>query len=116
MADALEAHAAEIIPENEADVARARDSGASAAVIDRLSLDEDRIRAMADAVRQIADLPDPIGDVREERTAPNGLRIRTTRVPLGVIGGVSAGRAIGAVGGAELAVRPGNAGVRVGPG
>jgi glutamate-5-semialdehyde dehydrogenase len=109
MADALEARAAEIIPENEADLAAARKSGAAGAVLDRLALDEDRIRAMAAALRQIADLPDPVGDVLEERTAPSGIRIRKIRVPLGVIGVIYEGRPNVTVDAAALAVRAGNA-------
>ncbi|HEX9822915.1 MAG TPA: glutamate-5-semialdehyde dehydrogenase [Actinomycetota bacterium] len=109
MAAALEAHAAEIIPENERDLARAREGGATEAVLDRLALDEERIRAMAEAVRDIAELPDPVGDVLEERTAPNGLRIRKVRVPLGVIGVIYEGRPNVTVDAAALAVRSGNA-------
>lgn len=109
MADALEARTGEIIEANGEDVERARADGASAAVIDRLALDPERISAMADAVRQVAELPDPVGDVLEEHTRPDGLRIRKVRVPLGVIGVIYEGRPNVTVDAAALAVRSGNA-------
>lgn len=109
MADALEARAGEIVEANREDVERARADGAGAAVIDRLALDPERISAIADAVRQVAELPDPVGDVLEEHTRPDGLRIRKVRVPLGVIGVIYEGRPNVTVDAAALAVRSGNA-------
>ena len=109
MADALEQRAGEIVEANREDVERARAGDATGAVIDRLSLDPERISAIADAVRQIAKLPDPVGDVLEEQTRPDGLRIRKVRVPLGVIGVIYEGRPNVTVDAAALAIRSGNA-------
>jgi glutamate-5-semialdehyde dehydrogenase len=109
MADALEARTPEIVEANRADVERARGTDATDAVIDRLSLDPERIKAIADAVRQVAELPDPIGDVLEEQTRPDGLKIRKVRVPLGVIGVIYEGRPNVTVDAAVLAVCSGNA-------
>ena len=74
------------------DVERARESGISEYMIDRLSLDEAAIEAIAEAVRQVADLPDPVGEVIRGNTLPNGLELRQLRVPLGVIGIIYEGR------------------------
>ena len=84
MADSLEAHAGDILAANAEDVARAE--GVIAPVmIDRLLLTPERIKAMADGVRAVAALPDPVGEVVEERTLENGLALRRVRVPMGVI-------------------------------
>ena len=109
MADALEARAAEIVEANKKDVERARSEGANDAVIDRLSLDPERISVIADGVRQVAELPDPIGDVLDEQTRADGLRIKKVRVPLGVIGVIYEGRPNVTVDAAALAVSSGNA-------
>ncbi len=109
MAAALESRADEILEANRVDVERASTDGADAAVIDRLSLDSERIAEIADAVRQIADLPDPVGDVLDDQTRPDGLRIRKVRVPLGVIGMIYEGRPNVTVDASALAVRSGNA-------
>ncbi len=92
MADALVAASAEILTANAADVETARAAGTSEDVIDRLSLDEDRIRAFADGLRDIATLPDPVGEVVRGSTLPNGLRLQQIRVPMGVIGMIYEGR------------------------
>lgn len=76
---------ASIIRANARDIRAARHSGLPAAMIDRLLLNEPRIRAMADGVLDIAKLPDPVGQVMDVRTRPNGLRIEKIRVPLGVV-------------------------------
>ena len=85
-ADALEENADIIIAENKKDVEKAESGGTSAAMIDRLRLDEKRIKDMALSVRQIADLDDPTGQILEEFERPNGLKIQKVRVPMGVIG------------------------------
>lgn len=85
-ADLLEERTAEILAANQTDVARAQDEGTSGTVIDRLRLDEGRVMAMADGIRQVAGLPDPVGAVLREWTRPNGITIRQVRVPLGVVG------------------------------
>jgi glutamate-5-semialdehyde dehydrogenase len=109
MAAALEERSPQILEANREDVGRASDEAARSAVIDRLSLTEDRIADMAEGVRQVAALPDPIGIVIEERTLSNGLRVRKVRVPLGVIGVIYEGRPNVTVDAGALAVRAGNA-------
>ncbi|MFF4194841.1 glutamate-5-semialdehyde dehydrogenase [Nonomuraea sp. NPDC001831] len=109
IADALVAHAAEIVEANAEDVERARAQGTSEAMIDRLRLDESRIEAIAEAVRQVADLPDPVGEVVRGSTLPNGLELRQLRVPLGVIGIIYEGRPNVTVDAAALCLKSGNA-------
>lgn len=76
----------EILSANLVDVQRGEKNGMHPGLLDRLRLTEDRIRAMAEGLVQIVELPDPIGEVMEETVRPNGLRIRKCRVPMGVIG------------------------------
>ena len=85
MADALEENAEEILSANALDVERAK-GVLSEVMIDRLRLDKKRISGMAKGIREVADLPDPIGAVLEKNTLPNGLEVTKMRVPLGVIG------------------------------
>ncbi|MCW2799146.1 MAG: glutamate-5-semialdehyde dehydrogenase [Aeromicrobium sp.] len=92
MADALEAGSAEILSANTIDVDAARAGGTSEDIIDRLSLDAQRVRAMADGLRDIAALPDPVGEVVRGSTLPNGLQLQQIRVPMGVIGMIYEGR------------------------
>ena len=84
-ADCLAASALEILEANAVDVRRAKKSGTPDAVIDRLRLDPARVEAMALGLRQVIDLPDPVGEVVERWTRPNGLEIEKIRVPLGVV-------------------------------
>src|SRR5215207_9594932 len=84
-ADLLEARSGEILEANAADVAAARDRGESSTVVDRLSLTSAKISAMAGGLRQVAGLPDPVGEVVRGWVRPNGLRISQVRVPLGVV-------------------------------
>ena len=84
-ADLLVERSAELLRANAVDVARATDQGVSATVIDRLRLTEAKIEAMATGLRQVAALADPVGEVLDGWTRPNGLRIRRERVPLGVV-------------------------------
>src|SRR3954451_12080723 len=86
MADALVDHTGDVLAANRDDVTRGRESGLSEALVDRLSLDEKRVRAMADGLRQVAGLPDPVGEVLRGSTLPNGLQLKQIRVPLGVVG------------------------------
>jgi glutamate-5-semialdehyde dehydrogenase len=109
LADALIAHAAELVAANAEDVERAKAQGTSEAMIDRLRLDEARIAAIAEAVRQVADLPDPVGEVVRGSTLPNGLELRQIRVPLGVIGIIYEGRPNVTVDAAALCLKSGNA-------
>jgi glutamate-5-semialdehyde dehydrogenase len=84
-ADGLEAAVAPILEANATDVARAQRGGTSATVIDRLRLSPGRIESMAAGLRQVAGLPDPIGEILDGWRRPNGLRIQRVRVPLGVV-------------------------------
>jgi glutamate-5-semialdehyde dehydrogenase len=84
-ADCIRADADAILAANQFDLAAAPGYGLSAAAIDRLTLDVKRIEAIAAAVEAVASLPDPVGEVLEESTQPNGLHVRKIRVPLGVV-------------------------------
>ncbi len=86
MADALEKHTAAILDANEQDVKAAKEAGRAEAMLDRLRLTQERIIAMANGLRQVAALPDPIGSEDCVIKRPNGLAIGKRRVPLGVIG------------------------------
>jgi glutamate-5-semialdehyde dehydrogenase len=109
IADALVAHTAEIVEANAKDVEQARAQGTAEAMVDRLRLDEARIAAIAEAVRQVADLPDPVGEVVRGSTLPNGLELRQLRVPMGVIGIIYEGRPNVTVDAAALCLKSGNA-------
>ncbi len=85
-ADALINNAAAIIKANEEDVRKGEESGMHVGLIDRLRLNDDRIKAMAEGLKEVALLPDPIGEVTDRFERPNGLKISKVRVPLGVIG------------------------------
>ncbi len=86
MADELMARQDSILAANALDLSRAEQNGLSKAMIDRLSLDPKRLKGIADALREVATLPDPVGELLTEWTRPNGLHIRKVRVPIGVIG------------------------------
>lgn len=86
MADGLLSAKEELKKENEKDIAYARERGLSSALIDRLTLNDKRIEAMASGIKEIVALPDPVGEVTRMWQRPNGLRIGKIRVPLGVIG------------------------------
>ena len=85
VADALEERAPEILEANARDLDAGRENGLSDALMDRLALDPTRLSAIADAVRAIAALPDPVGEVIGGQRLPNGLDLRKVRVPLGVV-------------------------------
>jgi glutamate-5-semialdehyde dehydrogenase len=86
MADEIMTRQDAILAANSLDLGRAEQNGLSKAMIDRLTLDPKRLKAVADAVREVATLPDPVGELLTEWTRPNGLHIRKLRVPIGVIG------------------------------
>jgi glutamate-5-semialdehyde dehydrogenase len=109
IADLLTARSAEIIEHNQADVALARDAGLDEALVDRLLLDERRVAAMADAVREIVLLDDPVGQVVGMERRPNGLSVGQVRVPLGVIAMVYESRPNVTVDAAALCLKSGNA-------
>jgi glutamate-5-semialdehyde dehydrogenase len=106
MADAIEARSTQILASNEQDLALANLSGA---MRDRLLLNDGRISEMATSVREVAGLPNPVNEVIEEWTRPNGLLIRKVRVPLGVVGIVYESRPNVTVDAAVLAFKTGNA-------
>ncbi|MFC0038588.1 glutamate-5-semialdehyde dehydrogenase [Actinomadura rayongensis] len=109
VADALEAATAEIVKANAVDVTRARGAGTAESMIDRLSLTPERIAAIAEAVRAVAALPDPVGETVRGSVLPNGLDLRQIRVPLGVVGIIYEGRPNVTVDAAALCLKSGNA-------
>ncbi|HEY8451434.1 MAG: glutamate-5-semialdehyde dehydrogenase [Micromonosporaceae bacterium] len=109
MADALEKHSPEVLAANAADLAAAREAGTSAALLDRLALDERRVAAMADALRDMAALPDPVGEVVRGSTLANGLRLQQVRVPFGVVGVIYEARPNVTVDAAGICLKSGNA-------
>ncbi len=111
MADALEAATTPILAANAVDVERARDAGTAESLVDRLSLDEGRVAGIADAVRQVASLPDPVGRTLAGWTLPNGLRVQQRTVPFGVIAMVYESRPNVTVDAAALALKAGSAAV-----
>ena len=108
MADALQAGAPEILKANEMDLENAK-GVLPTVMLDRLRLDEKRILAMAQGIRDVAALPDPIGSVLEKTTLPNGLVVTKTRVPLGVIGIIYESRPNVTSDAAALCFKSGNA-------
>jgi glutamate-5-semialdehyde dehydrogenase len=108
IADALVTHARIIIEANSRDIAAANAAGTDPAIIDRLTLNNDRVHAVADALRTVADLPDPIGEVVRGYTLPNGLEVRQLRVPMGVIAMIYEARPNVTVDAAGLSLKSGN--------
>ena len=109
MAEALERRSDEILVENAEDVAEGRKKGLSPALIDRLLLDEERLRGIAGSLRDIAALPDPVGEVVGGWRTPEGLEIQKVRVPFGVIAVVYEARPNVTVDAAALCLKTGNA-------
>jgi glutamate-5-semialdehyde dehydrogenase len=109
MADALVAATDEVLSANRSDVERGRAEGISESLLDRLALNPDRIAAMADGLRDVAALPDPVGEVIRGYTLPNGLQVRQVRVPLGVVAIIYEARPNVTVDAAGLTLKSGNA-------
>src|SRR3954454_5831910 len=109
MADALVASAPSILAANAEDVAAAREAGAPDAIVDRLRLDESRVDGMADGLRRVADLPDPVGEVVRGSTLANGLELRQVRVPFGVAGIIYEARPNVTADAAGICLKSGNA-------
>jgi glutamate-5-semialdehyde dehydrogenase len=109
MADAIRAHAPDILKANAEDVAEAKAGGANAAFLDRLALSEKRIAAMADGLDVVRDLADPVGTVLESWTRPNGMTIERVRVPLGVVGVIYESRPNVTADAGALCLKAGNA-------
>jgi glutamate-5-semialdehyde dehydrogenase len=105
----LEARTEEIIEANAGDLEDGRAAGLDASLLDRLALDESRIRLMADGVRDIIELPDPVGEELDARTLASGLELHKVRVPLGVVAIVYEARPNVTVDAAALCIKSGNA-------
>jgi glutamate-5-semialdehyde dehydrogenase len=109
MAEALITRTPEILLANDEDVDRARAADTPAHIVDRLSLNEKRVAEMADGLRQVAGLPDPVGEVLRGSVLPNGLELRQVRVPLGVVGIIYEARPNVTADAAGLCLKSGNA-------
>jgi len=108
MATALEADSAAILAANARDLDAAREKGTGSAMLDRLALDPKRLAAIADALREIAALPDPVGQVTRDDVRPNGIRVQKVRVPLGVIAMIYEARPNVTADAAALCIKAGN--------
>lgn len=109
LADALKANAPAILEANRQDLERGRADGLKPAVIDRLTLTDDRLASVAKDVRNVASLPDPVGETIEMRTLPNGMMVGKMRVPFGVIGAIYENRPNVTVDIASLCLKAGSA-------
>jgi glutamate-5-semialdehyde dehydrogenase len=109
MARALEEKAATILEANRADLERARSKGYARAFVDRLTLTDTRVEEMAAGIRQVAALPDPVGETVESWRRPNGIEISRVRVPLGVVGFIYESRPNVTADAAALCLKSGNA-------
>jgi len=111
MADRMEAQSAAILAANREDLERARSEGLDSALVDRLELNEDRVAAMADGLRQVAALPDPAGAITDLASRPSGIQVGKMRVPLGVIGIIYESRPNVTADAAALCLKSGNAAI-----
>ena len=109
MAEAIERNRDEILSANAVDMDNGQEAGLSSALLDRLKLDNDRISAMANGIRAIADLKDPVGEVIAAWERPNGLKIERVRTPLGVIGVIYESRPNVTADAGALCLKAGNA-------
>ena len=109
MADAIEADRAVIVSANASDLQRAREAGTSGAMLERLMLDDARVGGIVAALREIARLPDPVGQVTRSETRPNGLVVERVRVPLGLIAMIYEARPNVTADAAALCLKAGNA-------
>ncbi len=109
MAAGLEKEASRLIAENKKDVAEAEKKDLSKAMVDRLTLNADRIKTMADGLREVAALPDPVGEVLKMRRRPNGMEVGRMRVPIGLIGIIYESRPNVTADSAALCLKSGNA-------
>ncbi|WP_082360690.1 glutamate-5-semialdehyde dehydrogenase [Bacillus sp. FJAT-28004] len=108
MAEALITETAAIIAANELDLQRGREQGTSPSLLDRLALNKDRVASIAEGLRQIVELPDPVGELLEHFDRPNGLKVNKIRVPIGVIGMIYEARPNVTVDAAGLCLKTGN--------
>ena len=109
MADSLAKAETDVLQANERDVARAEAAGTTGALVDRLRLTPDRVDAMVDGLRQLAALPDPVGDVVRGWTNANGVQVRQVRVPFGVVGIIYEARPNVTADAAGICLKSGNA-------
>ncbi|HET9760132.1 MAG TPA: glutamate-5-semialdehyde dehydrogenase [Nocardioidaceae bacterium] len=109
MADALVAGTEDVLAANDEDVAAAREAGTPDALLDRLRLDASRVAGMADGLRDVAGLPDPVGEVVRGSTLANGLELRQVRVPFGVVGIIYEARPNVTADAAGICLKSGNA-------
>ncbi|MBU2668583.1 glutamate-5-semialdehyde dehydrogenase [Actinoplanes bogorensis] len=116
MADRLIERSSDIVAANEVDVNNARSGGLTEAMIDRLALTPARVEAMAEGLRELAALPDPVGDVVRGSTLANGLELRQVRVPFGVVGIIYEGRPNVTADAAGICLKSGNAALLRGSG
>jgi len=108
MANALETDAGSILAANARDLQAAREKGVGSAMLDRLALNPERLRGVADALREVAALPDPVGEVTRDYDRPNGIRVQKVRVPLGVIAMIYEARPNVTADAAALCIKAGN--------
>ena len=111
IADLLEASMASLLTENNKDLSAGKEKGLDDALLDRLALNEERIQGMAEGLRQIAALPDPVGEISDMKYQPSGLQIGKMRVPLGVIGIIYESRPNVTADAAALCMKSGNAAI-----
>jgi glutamate-5-semialdehyde dehydrogenase len=111
IADAIEASSAELMKENQVDLDAGKANGLDEALLDRLALDEERIAGMAEGIRQIVALPDPVGEITDMSFRPSGIQVGKMRVPLGVIGIIYESRPNVTADAAALCLKSGNAAI-----
>ncbi|MGL5986497.1 MAG: glutamate-5-semialdehyde dehydrogenase, partial [Burkholderiales bacterium] len=111
MADAIDRDAAKLLAANEQDLANARAAGLDSAMLDRLSLNPKTVAAMAEGLRQIATLADPVGEITDMKFRPTGIQVGKMRVPLGVIGIIYEARPNVTADAAGLCLKSGNAAI-----
>ncbi|MBB5018293.1 glutamate-5-semialdehyde dehydrogenase [Chitinivorax tropicus] len=111
IADAIERERDVLLAANERDVARARENGLDAALLDRLTLTAKTVASMAEGLRQVANLPDPVGEISEMNYRPSGIQLGKMRVPLGVIGIIYEARPNVTADAAALCLKAGNAAI-----
>jgi glutamate-5-semialdehyde dehydrogenase len=111
MAGIIESRVSDLIEANQQDMAAGRDKGLDAALLDRLELNEERIAAMAEGLRQVAALPDPVGEISDMAYRPSGIQVGKMRVPLGVIGIIYESRPNVTADAAALCLKSGNAAI-----
>ena len=109
IAEEIEAQAPKILAQNALDIADGQAKGLSAALLDRLLLNEKRVAALAADTRHVVDLPDPVGAEIEARVLPNGIRLAKRRIPIGVIGVIYEARPNVTIDVATLCLKTGNA-------